>query len=170
MIAAPDWKRAQRGEGWDASHVVMLSVATGQTINHGDLVSVNANGEAERISADAGASPDLSSTRVFGVAVGRSAVTAADSALYPKIAVATIAKNQLLVLRYMAQDGAPATPTAATIGDEATLRMGKANTEVEGVLGVNTKGTGDTVHGHIIDVVDDKFVLVKLDDDVVVGG
>lgn len=168
-MPAPDWRRAQRGEKWEpCSHTVAVPVASGETINHGDLVELNTSGQATRVTGSAGGIPTV--TAIYGIAVGRSDVVAEDPDLYPRLQVKPLTANPRVVLRFLTSAGAPATPSRSDIGASITLRMGASGGAVAGVLGCNRRTGSDAIHGIIEDVVDDKFVLVKLDDDIIAGG
>jgi hypothetical protein len=169
LTASPDEKRAERGNEWRPyEHTVAVPVASGQTIYHGDLVELNSSGQAVRVSGANGAVPTF--TAIFGMAVGSSAVVSADPELYPKLQVKRLSPSYAIQLRWMSATGNPATPTTADIGKPITLRIGADSTGVAGVLGCNAKSGSDPVHGVVVDVIDNKFVLVQLDDDIFAGG
>lgn len=170
-LASPDLLKYVRGRAWDCyeNQVVNVPVASGQTIEVGDLVSINASGEATRIAGSAGAAVDLSATKIFGIAEGRSAYMVADPDLYSKIPVRMLTQDNRVVLRYLTAAGAAATAGAAQIGDDVTLRV--AASSWGGVfVGCNTKSGADAVHGQIIDVISPEFVLVAIDRDLIAGG
>lgn len=169
FIASPDTQRAQRGNEWKPyEHTVAVPVASGQTIYHGDLVELNASGQATRVTGANGAVPTF--TSIFGMAVGSSAVVSADPDLYPKLQVKRLSPSYAIQLRWMDATGNPANPTTADIGKQITLRIGATGTAVAGVLGCNAKSGTDPVHGVVVDVIDNNFALVQLDDDIFAGG
>lgn len=165
----PDFKRSQRGGEWKPyEHSVAVPVASGQTIYHGDLVEINASGQATRVTGTAGGIPTV--TAIYGISVGSSGVVSADSELYPKLQVKQIAPSYLVVLRLLTSGGSPATTAADNIGKSITLRVASSGFGIDGVLGCNIKSGTDPVHGIVVDVIDKQFVLVKLDDDICAGG
>lgn len=164
FIPNPDWKAAQRGYSWhEYPHVVVLVPASGN-INIGDLVGVNANGQAVRIAADNGEIP--SNPSVFGVALGRSEAYSLDSELYRGIPVATLGERPYVVLKKLAADGEPVNTAQTDYGKPVSLRMGKAGTVVDGVLGCSLQSGNDPVHGRVVDVVGSEYLMVALDDSI----
>lgn len=165
FIPNPDWRAAQRGYSWhEYPHVVVLVPAQNETINIGDLVGINNNGQAVRISANSGAIP--TSPVVFGVALGRSEAYEADSELYRGIPVATLGERPYVVLRKLAANGNPTTTAQTDYGKPVSLRMGANGTAVAGVLGCSLQSGGDPVHGRVVDVIGDSYLLVCLEDEI----
>jgi predicted RecA/RadA family phage recombinase len=158
-LANPDIKRVQRSLVWEKEHVV--AVPPSGTIESGDLVYINSSAQAVAFSGTAGSAVDTSTNKVFGVAVGRSAVITADPDLYSKILVAPIQYDDYVVIRKMTATGGEATTSPADIGQPITLRYGAASTPLQGVVGANIKTGADAVHGVVVDIYSPTHLIVK---------
>ncbi len=164
-LANPDMRRLQRNFMWANDHVVALP-AVG-TIESGDLVYTDDNGRAVAYSGTPGAVVDTTSTgtnpgrKVYGVAMGRTAVIAADPDLYSRILVAPIEHDDLVVMRKVDSSGNGVDTLPSDVGKTITLRYGAGS--LQGIVGAYVRTSSDTttVHGHVVDIYSSTHLIVK---------
>ena len=137
----------------------LVPVAAGQTLNVGDFVTLNTDGQALRIfPATAGEAVNFATTPLYGVCAGKTPI---DPIHGSKVPVSTL-HDRTVWIRWADTSGNFVAPTAANVGDHVLIRRASGTNNV---LVASAHGTPSTAHGIVVDYSGER-VRVRLRENV----
>jgi len=139
--------------------VTLVPVAAGQTLNVGDFVSINADGNAVRIfPANAGEVVNFGPNPLYGICLGKTPIDPIHGNKVPVV----VLHNRTIWIRWLDGFGNFTIPTGASFTDYVQIRRALGNVNA---LGASPHDLLNTAHGMVLEA-NGAWVRVRLRENV----